>query len=82
MKVRELQNKLSNFKTTSTSLEERVCEIICSKQFPFSKFLTISELLIRRQSRRRERIRTDFMNKTDYLNKFKRSDFPRITQFQ
>lgn len=82
MKIKELANRYNNFKSTSTKLEERVANIICQENFPFNRFIVIAELLIRRQSRRRERIRTDKMINTDFINGFIRSDFPRLTQFQ
>jgi hypothetical protein len=77
----ELRDSILNFKTTSTPLEERVADIICQPDFSFTRFIKISEPLIRRQSRRRERIRLNEMNKTDEINGFIRSDFPRLTRF-
>lgn len=72
---------MENFKTTSTPLEEKIATIICEPGFSFTRFINLSEPLIRRQSRRRERIRLNKMNKADRINGFIRSDFPRLTQF-
>lgn len=60
----------------ATPLEQKVCDIICSDDFKFNKrFITISEMLIRRISRRAERIRKNQMVKADFINGFNRDNY-------
>jgi hypothetical protein len=65
----------------STLSENKIVDKITSDNFPFEKFIKISELLIRRQSRRYERIRLNNLCKTDIEQGFDRKNFPHITQF-
>jgi hypothetical protein len=65
----------------STPAEIRIADKISSDNFPLGKFYKISSLLIRRQSRRHERIRLDNLCKTDIDQGFDRKNFPHITQF-
>ena len=65
----------------STLSENKIVDKIISDNFPFEKFIKISELLIRRQSRRYERIRLNNLCKTDIEQGFDRKNFPHITQF-
>jgi len=67
----------------STPMEERIGERICSEDFAFNeKFINISQMLIARIARRSERIRENKMVKADFINGFKRENYPHITQFE
>jgi len=65
----------------ATKLEQNLADKICSENFPLNRFLRLSELLIRRIARRTERIRLDTMCKADFINGFKRENYPNITRF-
>jgi hypothetical protein len=65
----------------STPMEERIGEKICLGDFN-EKFINISQMLIARIARRSERIRENKMIKTDFINGFKRENYPHITQFE
>lgn len=71
----------------STPAEDRIIDIIINKiisdsdNFSFEEFLIISEKIIKRQSRRYERIRLNKLCKTDIDQGFDSKNFPHITQF-
>ena len=71
----------------STPAEDKIIDTIINKiisdsdNFPFERFLKISEKIIKRQSKRHERIRLNNLCKTDINQGFDRKNFPHITQF-
>lgn len=65
----------------STLAEDKIVDKIICDNFPFEKFLKISQKIIKRQSRRYERIRLNQLCKTDINQGFDSKNFPHITQF-
>lgn len=73
---------MSNYQL-STIKEQKIIEIICLRDFKSDgRFKNISQKLFNRIARRSERVRLNKMVKADFINGFKRENYPHITQFE